>query len=50
MIANEYELLPLRMPWELVCKVACIALLRNLSFDEIVEAAVRQGIEQESTQ
>ena len=32
---------PVNMPWPMACKIACYALIHNMTFDEVVVQALR---------
>ena len=41
MIAPEYVDEQIRMSWPAICRMACAAMIRGMSLDEFVEAAIR---------
>lgn len=38
--------IPLRLSWTLVCKIACLAMIKKVSFDDVCEMAIQKKLEQ----
>lgn len=41
---EQDEEITLRMPWELICQMACSAFVRGMSMDQFVEAAIAEQV------
>lgn len=45
-LAPEYINEPLRMPWPEICNMACAAMIRSMTIDQFVEAAMRYRLKE----
>lgn len=44
-IAPEYVDEQLRMPWPVICRMACQSMILNMTLDEFADAALRRYID-----